>query len=535
MKDCTSCPSFLGDTPEDAAEIRSRFRRPLGAPMCGRFGYVLGFSANEDGTSRQHPEDRSNMLQAIAADCAAYGEPRPARPVSRNPRVALPDELIMAEGPSGMEVGSCHGCRNLVKHPAVHEAFGWVLPICKAKGTLVYDGTEEATDCAWARPGMPTADTSGITLRPEFQPGFRVNAAKAFESLVANGKLNVEPSTYETDEPVEDDDKAVGIRAWREIVCPFGTGKIIHLPIFDRSAFTAQQQQAIPQTGDAHHPELYIDYGNLLWRFCVDEWKLDNTLFIQSDPGLGKTEFTYWLAWLMQVPWTRIICNDRMEPDEPFGKMLFENNETVFQNGRFTDAIEFPAGIICLDEPNTAPSEIVQTFRTTAELDRVLILDTGIAEVDEHGNRHLQKLVRHINPYCFVVWCGNPSWDARNIGTKEMAVADVSRLSPCILETPPESVERQIIKTTLKTLDDYDIPDDLLTDLLKVSADIREMAKPSVGEFPGTWGIRENVKVGRKLAWYSFTEAFLMGGLNYYEPDTRNFIVTKSIQTVRDE
>jgi hypothetical protein len=68
---------------------------------------------------------------------------------------------------------------------------------------------------------------------------------------------------------------------------------------------------------------------------------------------------------------------------------------------------------------------------------------------------------------------------------------------------------------------------------MKVSEDIRQKSKD--GEFPGTWGIRENVKVARKLAWYPFEEAYRMAALNYYEPETAAEIVEQSIKTIHDE
>lgn len=514
-KSCATCPSYL-----DPTDARDRFHRPIGAPMCGRHGFVLGY----DG---QAPEDHQQTLLAFAGDCNEHGIPLPAQPVSLRPRVSTISEDIIAQGPTNAIVNSCHGCKNCVKHDRVMSEWGWPLPLCKAKGTLIFNPTSECRACEWAAPGMPSTSLSDVELRPMFVPGFVQNAERAFEAAVNNGNLNLEPRTYPTDSEVAPEDAAEGIRAWRRITCPLGTGKEIFLPIFDPDFFPEDIRKKIPQTGDAHNPELYIDYSNLLWRFGVSTWQRDKTLLIQSLPGLGKTEFTYWLAWLMQLPWTRIFFTDSIEWDDIFGKMLFLDGETVWQDGRFTEAVSHP-GILCEDEPNLAKSEIVSTLRTTTEKVKMLYLDAGIST--QNGQK--VTLERRVHKYCFPIWCANPAWDHRNIGTKELAAADVSRLAPAVLETPPPAIEKHIIKNTVMKLEGFDIPDRLLADLLKVSADIRELSKE--GEFPGTWGIRENLDVAGNLAWYPFEEAFRMTALNYFEPETAKFIIESSISSIRE-
>lgn len=494
--------------------------------MCGRHGYVLGYSEQPD-------EDRKQTYFAFASDCAEHGEPLPSKPVSLRPRVSTLTEQIIADGPTGEVLNSCNSCMNCVKHDTVLEQWGWPLPLCRAKGTLIFDPITEAKGgqgvdpCPWASLGMPGESLSGVELRKEFQRGFVWNAAKMFEAAVNNGNLNLEPTEYKTDSSVSPEDQADGIRAWRKIDCPFGTGKIVYLPIFDRDFFTPEEQEKIPQTGDSHNPELYIDYSNLLWRFGVSTWQRDKTLLIQSLPGLGKTEFTYWLAWLMQLPWTRIFFTDSIEWDDIFGKVLFMDNETVWQDGRFTEAFVRP-GIICEDEPNLARSEIVSTLRTTTEKVPTLFLDAGISK--ENGEK--VKLTKHGHKYNFRIWTANPAWDPRNIGTKELAAADISRLAPAVLEVPPPQIERHIIKRSVKELEDFDIPDALLDDILKVSADLR--AASENGDYPGTWGIRENIDVAGNLAWYPFEEAYRMTALNYFEPETAKFVIENSIATIRD-
>lgn len=518
---CDDCPSYI-----PSGDVQDTFGRVVNAPMCATHGYILG-APQQDSIAAQ------NALMHFAEDCAEYGQPRQNnQPVTIKPRVATVSEAIIEAGPTGQTLSTCHGCSNMVKPEAVNVQWGFTLPLCKAKGTLIFNPTKEAQGCSWANGGPPGDNLYDVELRREFRNDFTIGGDKLIVNLTANGNLAAEPSLYETDAPVTDEDIEEGIRAWRKLTCPYGTGKEIFLPIFDSSeagVFSEAQRAAVPRTGDDNHPELYIDYGHLLWRFAVEEWMLDQTLLVQSFPGLGKTQFAYYLGWLMQIPVTRIFFTDSIEWDDIFGKPGFSPEEgTFWMDGRYTAAFR-QIGILLVDEPNLAKSEIISTLRTSTENVKKIFLDAGYARSE--GER--LKLEVKAHRYNFQLWCSNPAWDPRNIGTKELAAADISRISPAYLGYPPAEIERQVIVSTVKELDDWDVPDDLLADLMKVSEDIRQASEN--GDFPGTWGIRENVKVARKLNWYPFVEAFRMATLNYYEPETAAFIIDNSIKTIRPD
>lgn len=528
MRTCKTCPNYL----TEQAKVRDRISRPLGVSVCGAYGHVLGVKG-------QAPADTDNMLESFASNCSSYGIVPNALTKLTNPQLRVAEvngeaiSLIPTRDAPILE--SCHGCENLIRQQAVYDQWGWPLPLCSVKGTLVLKADQEAKDCPWTNPGRPQTTTQGIVLRSEYRPGFVANPDKIFDALVKNGNLAMEPTTYETEREVTDADRAEGIRAWRRLLDPFGSGQEIFLPIFDSTEsgiFTEQERILIPQTGSSRHPELYVDYSDLTWRFAVESLTLQNTLFVQSEPGLGKTEFVYYLGWLMQLPVTRLFFTDRIEWDDIFGKMLLRDNNMVWQDGRFTAPIRRP-GLTLVDEPNMAPPEIVSTLRTTSEMERTLFLDAGIAEIDEDGNQNHLSLTIPIHPHRHIVWCGNPAWDPRNIGTKELAAADISRLSPAVLEYPPKAIERRIIKTICQSIDGWDISDKLLDEVLRISEDIREQSQN--GEFPGTWGIRENVKVARKLRWYPMEEAYKMAVLNHFEPETREMVINGVIKTIHDE
>ena len=96
---------------------------------------------------------------------------------------------------------------------------------------------------------------------------------------------------------------------------------------------------------------------------------------------------------------------------------------------------------------------------------------------------------------------------------------------------PPESIERHIIIERCK-LDGYDIPEKVLNDLMKIAVDLREMSDQ--GTFPGTWGIREQIKVARKTRWYkNLTTAYKRASLDLYERETAALAI-KAIETIVD-
>lgn len=491
--------------------------------MCVRYGFVLN-------APRQNEAAAQDALIHIASKCPSYGESRPGTPVTINTRVVDPSEDVIAAGPQNQLVVNCHGCVNAVKADAVHDRWGFGVPVCKAKGVLILNPVEESKGCQWASPGTPTTQLYDLELRDYLRDDF-IHGAPAVGpvSLIANGNLHDDPVSYNSDAPVDPEDAADGIRAWRKLTCPYGTGNEVFLPIFDSSEtgiFSEVERAMIPQAGDDHHPELYVDYAHLVWRFAVEEWMLGQTLLLQSFPGLGKTEFAYHLGWLMQIPVTRLFFTRSIEWDDIFGKAAFSPEKgTYWVDGRFTASYRRP-GIELVDEPNMAKPEIVATLRTTTEHSSSIFLDAGYADND--GERVKLEVKGH--KYNFRIWAANPAWDPRNIGTQELAAADISRLSPYFVGYPPETVERAIIQNTILEMDDWDIPSKLLDDLLKVSTDIR--AAVEGGDYPGTWGIRENIKVARKLRWYPFIEAFRMAALNYFEPETAAFVIDNSIKTI---
>lgn len=493
---CQTCPSFI----KDDEQARLRFGKSTGAAMCGRYGYVLSRPGYEN----------DETYKWYAMNCDAHGEESVPVPVRIEPKVTTLDESIVTAQKTPDTLISCAGCTNLVDATTVHQEFGWAAPLCKAKGMLILKPMHECKGCPWATSGKNSQQVIGVELRQEFKTGFFIPTEVAVKAIVSLGNTQAEPSEYVTDKPVEPEDVADGIRAWRKCQDPHGSGNIVYLPIFDPSKFTDAERALIPKTGSVEHPELYVDYSGLLYTFAVESFVLDETLALLGPPGVGKTEFARWAAWLMQVPFRRFSFSGSTEVEDMIGKWTFMNGETVYVEGRVPQAW-VRTGVLVFDEPNTAPEDVMQVIRPLIDNSKQLVLDAAKGET------------RDRDPYCFFLMAMNPSWDHRNTGTKELAAAEGSRISPCYVDMPPESVERHIITERCK-IDGYDISDEVLGQIMAIAVDIREASKQ--GSFPGTWGVREQIKVARKTRWYSLPMAYKRAAFDLYDPETIESVVT---------
>lgn len=506
MKSCSSCPSFCG-----RSEATVTFKRDNNSDVCIRFGHVL---------SRQSLDEKAteNMRQSFASECPGYGLPRDSDkpPHFIEARVTAPDPEVLAAGATGKEVPSCKSCKNLVSSSAVYQEFEWSTDLCAATGRLIFRPNEDCKGCPFADPGRMRTTTDGLYLRPEYTPDFQLPVAAAVGAYVGLSGSDIEPSEYPTDQPVSEEDTRHGIRAWRRVEDPHGTGHSVMLPIFNLNHFTEEQRALVPQTGDDEHPELYVDYSGLIYSLAVEWMELDETPAIFGPPGVGKTEGLRHTAWMMQAPFRRLSFNAESDPDDVIGKWVFADGETRFLEGRLTKGWR-ETGVDCLDEPNTAPDSVWQVIRPLTDNSKQLVLDTATG----------QSVTR--DPYCFPAMAMNPPWDARNIGTRELADADGNRLASIFIGMPPEPVERYILTERCK-IDGYDLPAKILNMLIKIAADIREAADPEHGHLPITWGLRPQIAVARKTRWYSLEMAYRRAITDRLEPQTSEEI----LQFVRD-
>ena len=501
-KSCLTCPSYLA-----ADSAMTKFGKNIGSPVCGRFGHVLGRPG-----MKQAQADK--IAKTYGQSCPAHGESLPPQPEAKKFEVVIPDPDARDTStiqPAMQElVKSCQMCKNFVPDQKVADELGWAAGLCAAKGKLVLPNRTvyEARDCEYREYGTVRTSTTGLHLLPVFEDAFQLNAdpIKAYFKSKDNF---VDPKDWATERAVSSDEEASGIRAWRKIVDPDGSGNEVYLPIYRGDFFSGAERAKIPQAGDDEHPELYVDHFGGVYAVAVEWTELDETPACWGEPGVGKTELFRHLAWLMQLPFERISITATSEIDDLVGKMLFIDGETKFQYGRIPLAWQKPC-VICLDEPNTGPNEVWQFIRPLTDNSKQLVVDQNNGE----------RIKRHTDAYLGMAM--NPAWDPRNVGALEISIADVSRLKHIFIEFPPEVLEKEIISNRV-TLDGWDLDDHRLAMLMGVAKEVRGLSKQ--GTLPITWGLREQIKVARALRWFEPITAYKRAVGDFMEEEAREVLL----------
>lgn len=506
-RNCQDCPSYMG--PSDMF-----FKKSIGAPMCASFGHVLGRPGAPDAVNVK-------IGKHFSKDCPQYGEARPTTaPAKLSLQITMGDPTVkMAAMPSDAErnaVNNCKNCKNYVTPDAVRNDFGWAMGLCAATGRLLIDGRlgAEAKACSWRSPGPNRNSTTGIMLMPEYEDAFSsMDPVSAF--IKRQGQPIIEPHDYPTDKDLDDDDRANGIMAWREIHDPAGTGNSTYLPIFDPDSFDEIEQAKIPRTGDDEHPEWYADHSGAVYKIAVMWMELDETPALWGVAGTGKTELLRHMAWLMCAPFERINITADSDLDDLAGKPGARGDglggtETYFEMGRIPKAW-VKRCVLCLDEPNVAEDPAVWHFiRPMTDNSKQLVLD------QDEG----QRLPR--NAYCFPGLAMNPAWDVRNAGANQLADADGNRLMHIFMPLPPEEIERSILKQRCQA-DEWELPDDVLDLVMKVAHDLRGLIDDAA--LPISWGIRPQIKVTRAMRWFDPLAAFKIAVTDSLEPSQAEMIL----------
>lgn len=503
VKNCVRCPSYVA-----ANETLRVFGKSIGAPMCATYGKVLG---NPTKSGAQNTALRDH----IAERCSSYGDARPSYvPSQLQSQVILPEMStridIRAERVSACS--SCGQCQNYVPENYVASNLGWAAGLCLAWGKLIPANrqTAEARNCEYRQYGAVRDELPDVTLLPEFDDAFSLGTDPITMFKKAKERGLIEPHEYETDKPVTAEETESGIRAWRKIPDPEGSGSSAYLPIYNIAFFSDEEQKKIPKTGDPEHPELYVDHFGGVYACAVTWGELDETPSLWGEAGNGKTELGRHLAWLMCLPFERISITNSTELDDLAGKMLFDKEKgTHFQYGRVPLAWQKPC-VIILDEPNVGQPDVWQFLRPLTDNSKQLVLDMNKGE----------PIQRHDD--CYLMLAANPAWDVRNVGAQQIGDADASRLFHIFVPLPPEELEREIIKARV-FLDGWELSDDQLNMVMAVAKDIRGLTEQNI--IPVSWGIRPQIKVARALRWFSPLVAYRRAVGDHLEPEAQQALL----------
>ena len=300
---CLECPSFLRR--DEASEF---FGISAGGPMCARYGWILGNGDNA----------MEGAITKYSENCSSRGNERPIIEIpspstfgaTYTPRPELLEEH--GERPST----SCVSCVN----------FDEAAHACAALGkTLFPERLEiEATGCAWAKKDTDDYLNTQVhervgTIYPHLT-GTAVSVSMTPKPAVKRVRKSIGvlqwPNQYESDAPVAEEDKEM-IRAYRQVDTRKGP---IYLPIFHTSYF-GDRAEFIPNPDKpgTTDPSLYIDHTELLAKFAVVTYKLDQNLMMVGEPGTGKSEGAEFIAWMMNMPYSRLPYNEASEPDQYLG------------------------------------------------------------------------------------------------------------------------------------------------------------------------------------------------------------------------
>jgi MoxR-like ATPase len=438
----------------------------------------------------------------------------PPLPEDKRFAVALPDPDARKPAESEMLRQSCRTCASCTKFVGeqyVADELGWTAGICSAKGKLILSNqqTYEARDCEYREWGIIRKTTTGLHLLPEYEDAFQLNVDPVRAYFKNKGTL-VEPHEYPSDKEVTVEEMEHGIRAWRLVPDPAGSGNETYLPIYDPEYFSDDERVKIPRTGDDEHPELYVDHFGGVY-LCAVAWsELDETPATWGQAGVGKTELFRHLAWLMCIPFERVSITGQTELDDLAGKMRFTKERgTYFQYGRLPLAWAKPC-VIVIDEPNVGPSDVWQFIRPLTDNSKQLVLDMNEGE----------RIKRHDD--CYMGMAMNPSWDAKNVGAMQIGDADANRLFHLYMELPPESLEREIIVNRVQ-LDGWELDSERLDMIMGIAKDLRALSDDD--ELPITWGLRPQIKVARALRWFDPVTAYRRAVADYLEPEAQESLL----------
>jgi MoxR-like ATPase len=516
-RSCVGCPSFVPDGPDSERLFGIR----TGMDHCARFGYILG-------RDEMHPRQADGLRKATAKKCHEYGLPRPTTVTwaKVNPPVTLPSREAVAaqvmlgeddENESIPPVTSCTECIFFNKAETVR--LGWRgTGICASRNELVFGRQveEKSQRCGSSVRHMRYGGTPVHNRQMDGQMRLIPELVDAYFKMMTplerwkSERVNfVDPSEYPTDRALTVEDKARGIRAWREIV-DHDTGVSVFIPVYDKTQFPKNLQALVPTTGDDEHPENFIDYLGLVFMLAALWWEMDETPALWGPAGVGKTEVLRHMAWLMQLPFHRLSITASTEVEELVGQFTLQNNETKFVHGRLPRAWQSP-GVICLDEPNVGPVEVWQAVRPLTDNSKQFVIDKNAGEIIE----------RH--PDSVFALAMNPAWDTRNVGADMIADADSSRLAHLSVEYPPFDIEREILREWADDPDiGWKIGEDTLDQIVGIAEDLRGLAGNH--SITTSWGVRHSIKVAKLSRIWPLTKAYDIALVNFLDPRERELV-----------
>lgn len=153
-------------------------------------------------------------------------------------------------------------------------------------------------------------------------------------------------------------------------------------------------------------------------------------MIIKGPTGCGKTRFIEHMAFTLKLPLVTISCHEDLTAADLVGRFLFQNEQTVWQDGPLTLAVRH-GGICYLDE-------IVEARKDTTVIIHSLTDDRRILYVDKTN-----EIIR-AHPGFMMVLSYNPGYQSI---TKDLKHSTKQRFASMLFDHPPIDVECRIIRS----------------------------------------------------------------------------------------
>lgn len=135
-------------------------------------------------------------------------------------------------------------------------------------------------------------------------------------------------------------------------------------------------------------------------------------VLLTGPTGCGKTAQAEFLAAVLKRPYYEAIVGQLIEPLDLLGTKGVRDGRTYFEESMFVKAIETNDAIVCLDEVNRAPSNILNML---------------IPLLDHRGTVYVEELRREVRVGSNVLFVGTANIGSEFSGTFRLDEAIVSR------------------------------------------------------------------------------------------------------------
>lgn len=171
----------------------------------------------------------------------------------------------------------------------------------------------------------------------------------------------------------------------------------------------------------------YKEIGNEK-RVFLSAFERKLPLLLKGPTGCGKSRFVESMAEQMNLPLSKVSCNEDTSSSDLIGRFLLKGNETIWQDGPVLNAVK-SGGILYLDEIAEAREDVTVVLHSLSDHRREIAVD------------RLNCVFKAPSNFILVA-SFNPGYQSR---LKEMKPSTRQRFVTLSFEYPNEKLESEII------------------------------------------------------------------------------------------